>query len=313
MNELQFYIDEMAKDDLVYLFLPVFLLALVIELVVDRRRSLGLFEKQDTIASLWMTVFVVFVDLVPKLLAFIAFYYLHSISPLSDIVQRQWWAWVLLFLLDDITYYFMHRANHEVRILWAGHVSHHSAIKMNYATALRQGVTERIHKYAFWLPLPLLGFDPLMIFTMMSLSLFYQFWLHTELIGRLPHWFEAMFNTPSHHRVHHASNVRYLDCNHAAVLIIWDKFFGTFSEETEGEPPKYGLTTNLTSHNPFHVALHEYGAIARDVRRASTVGDKLRYLFKAPGWSHDGEDKRAKVLRAKLDSSAVSSQKSAGV
>jgi sterol desaturase/sphingolipid hydroxylase (fatty acid hydroxylase superfamily) len=146
----------------------------------------------------------------------------------------------------------------------------------------------------------LLGFDPLMIFTMMSINLFYQFWLHTELVGRLPAWFEAVFNTPSHHRVHHASNIRYLDCNHAGVLIIWDRLFGTFSPEVENERPKYGLTTDLTSTAPFHVATHEYKAIWADMRRAKNWRERLSYLFKAPGWSHDGEDKRARVLRAKL-------------
>ncbi len=300
MHDLQFYLDEFAKDDLIYIFLPIFLLALVLEYWFDRKRHLNLFDRRDTIASLWMTVFVVFVDLLPKLGAVIAFYHLHQISPLADVIQRQWWAWVLLFFLDDITYYFMHRANHEVRFLWAGHVSHHSAIKMNFATALRQGVFERVHKYFFWLPLPLLGFDPLMIFTVMSVNLFYQFWLHTELVASLPDWFERVFNTPSHHRVHHASNIRYLDCNHAGVLIIWDRIFGTFSQEVEGEPPVYGLTTNITSYNPFSVATHEYSSIAADLRRADKLRDKLSYVLKAPGWSHDGEDRRAKVLRAKL-------------
>ena len=300
MHDLQFYLDEFAKDDLIYVFLPIFLLALVVEVVVDRRKNLQLFEKKDSIASLWMTLFVVFVDVLPKLGALIAFYFLASISPLADIVQRQWWAWVLLFFLDDFAYYFMHRANHEIRLFWAGHVSHHSAIKMNFATALRQGVMERLHKYVFWLPLPLLGFDPLMIFTMISVNLFYQYWLHTELIGRLPNWFESIFNTPSHHRVHHASNIRYLDCNHGGVLIIWDKLFGTFSPEVEGEKVVYGLTVNITSYNPISVATHEYSAIVADVRRATTLKDKLKYIFLAPGWSHDGEDKRAKVLRAQL-------------
>jgi sterol desaturase/sphingolipid hydroxylase (fatty acid hydroxylase superfamily) len=300
MHELQFYLDEFAKDDLIYIFLPIFFLALLVEIIIDRKRNLGLFEKKDTVASLWMAFFVVFVDVLPKLAALVVFFWLHSISPFADIIQRQWWAWVLLFFLDDFTYYCMHRANHEVRLLWAGHVSHHSAIRMNFATALRQGVTERVHKYLFWLPLPLLGFDPLMIFTMMSLNLFYQFWLHTELVQKLPEWYEAVFNTPSHHRVHHASNIRYLDCNHAGVLIVWDKLLGTFSREVDGEPPVYGLTRNLTSLNPFHVATHEYASIFADVKRASEFKDKLSYIFKAPGWSHDSEDKRAKVLRARL-------------
>jgi sterol desaturase/sphingolipid hydroxylase (fatty acid hydroxylase superfamily) len=305
MHDIQFYLDEFAKDGLIYIFLPIFLLALLVEIVIDSRNNLQLFEKKDTVASLWMAVFVVFTDVLPKLAALVIFFFLYSISPLADIVQRQWWAWLLLFFLDDIAYYFMHRANHEVRLFWAGHVSHHSAIKMNFATALRQGVLERMHKYIFWLPLPLLGFDPIMIFTMMSINLFYQFWLHTELVDRLPVWFEQIFNTPSHHRVHHASNIRYLDCNHAGVLIVWDKLFGTFSPEVNGERPVYGLTKNITSYNPIHVATHEYASIAADVRRTSNWKDKLNYIFQAPGWSHDGEDQRAKVLREKRAKAAV--------
>ena len=147
MHDFDFYLDEFAKDDLIYMFLPVFLLALVLEYFADRQRNLGLFERKDTVASLWMTVFVVIVDILPKLGAVVAFYHLHEISPLRDVVQRQWWAWLILFFLDDITYYFMHRANHEIRLFWAGHVSHHSAVRMNFATALRQGVFERVHKY----------------------------------------------------------------------------------------------------------------------------------------------------------------------
>lgn len=288
---------QFRQDDLIYWFVPVFLIALVIEYRYSRVRRPDLFDPEDTKASLWMMVFVVFVDIVPKMLFFFVIYHLADLSPLRDVVGRQWWAWVLLFFLDDLTYYWMHRANHEVRLLWAGHVNHHSAIRMNFATALRQGVGERIHKYVFWLPMPLLGFDALMIFMMMSISLFYQFWLHTELVGRLPSAFEFVFNTPSHHRVHHASNVRYLDCNHGGTLIVWDRLFGTFSQEVPQEPPRYGLTSNLQSQRPWHVLTHEYQSIWRDVTRASGWRDKVRYLFYAPGWSHDGQDKRARTLR----------------
>lgn len=307
MHDTQFYLEQFAQDDLIYIFLPIFLLALALELFFDWKNALGLFQREDTAASLWMMVLVVFVDVLPKFGALVLFFYLHELSPLSDVIQRQWWAWVLLFFLDDLTYYVMHRANHDVRIFWAGHVSHHSAIKMNFGTALRQGVMERFHKYAFWLPLPLLGFDPLMIFMMMSINLFYQFWLHTELVDKLPAWCEFILNTPSHHRVHHASNVRYLDCNHAGVLIVWDRLLGTFSEEVEGEKPIYGLTENIRSHSPIFVATHEYSAIVRDWRRAKTWRDRLSYIFKAPGWSHDGPDKRAKVMRKQLEISTVRS------
>ena len=297
-------LDQFKQDDLIYWFIPIFFTALLLEAIYSRRKALQLFERDDTIASLWMMAYVVIVDLAPKFAAFYVFYHLHEVSPFKDMIHRQWWAWAILFVLDDFTYYWMHRANHEIRIFWAGHVNHHSAIKMNFATALRQGVGERLHKYLFWLPLPLLGFDPLMVFTVMSVSLFYQFWLHTELVRKLPDPIEAVFNTPSHHRVHHASNIRYLDCNHGGTLILWDRMFGTFSAEVPHEKPHYGLTHNLKSQRPLHVLIHEYQSILADIRRADHWRDKLGYLTKAPGWSHDGPDERARTLRLQLSKSA---------
>jgi sterol desaturase/sphingolipid hydroxylase (fatty acid hydroxylase superfamily) len=289
---------EFSNDDLIYWFVPIFLVAFVLELIYSKQKNLELSEARDTNASLWMMAYVVVVDLVPKFAFFAVIYFLAELSPLKDVVGRQWWAWALLFVLDDFIYYWMHRLNHQVRIFWAGHVSHHSAIKMNFATALRQGVGERIHKYLFWIPLPLLGFDALMVFMMMSINLFYQFWVHTELVDRLPRPIEFVLNTPSHHRVHHASNLRYLDCNHAGVLILWDRLFGSFSEEHPSDPPRYGLTKNITSYRPWDVATHEYQTIWQDVLRAPRWQDKLKYVFYAPGWSHDGVDNRSKVLRA---------------
>ena len=169
---------------------------------------------------------------------------------------------------------------------------------MNLGTALRQGVVERVYKPIFWIWIAALGFDPAMILLMMGLNLTYQFWAHTEAVRRLPGWYEAIFNTPSHHRVHHGSNARYLDRNHAGVLIVWDKLFGTFSPEVDDEPVEYGLTTNLGTTDPWRVLVHGYTDIAKDCRRAKRWRDKLRYLVNPPGWSHDGPDKRAKTLRA---------------
>ena len=223
----------LLEDDWVIYALPLFFTALMIEWVIAWRKSLTLYERQDFLASMGVMLLTVVIDVLPKLGGVLLMFVCWEFSPLKDVVSRapQWW--VLLFFLDDLTYYSFHRANHEVRFLWAGHVSHHNSQYYNYGTALRQGVGERVVKYLFWCPLALLGFDPVMIVTMMSLSLIYQFWLHTETIDRMPAWFEWFFNTPSHHRVHHASNVRYLDRNHAGVLIIWDRLFGTFSPEVE--------------------------------------------------------------------------------
>lgn len=294
-------ISQLQNDKLIPFVIPIFLLSIGIEYWFSRQQYPELYQKKDFWVSISMGVLASIVEFLPKALAFMAFWYLHEHSPLRDVIQRQWWAWGLLFLLDDFTYYWFHRLNHEVRLFWAGHVPHHSSIHYNLGTALRQGVGERLHKFIFWLWLAALGFDPLMIFTMISVSLLYQFFIHTEMVDRMPAWFEAVFNTPSHHRVHHASNIVYLDCNHAGILIIWDKLFGTFSEEKPNEKPVYGLTTNIKTYQPARVATHEYGAIWKDMSKTSKLTEKLKYVFYAPGWSHDGDDKRAKTLRRELN------------
>ncbi len=288
---------QLVQDDLAVIALPLFLLAVGVEAAWSQRHHRGIYRLPDTLASLSMLVASGLVEILPRLGAVFVMLYLHDISPLRDVVGRQWWAWMLLFVMDDFSYYWFHRANHAIRLLWAGHVNHHSSEYLNFATALRQGVGERIHKFVFWLWLPLLGFDPAMVLIMISISLFYQFWIHTQAVERLPSWIEAVFNTPSHHRVHHASNVRYLDRNHGGVLIIWDRLFGTFAPERDEEPVVYGLTHNIGTHSPLRVLLHEYQAIWRDLKRSSRWRDRWRYLLLAPGWSHDGKDERAVSLR----------------
>jgi sterol desaturase/sphingolipid hydroxylase (fatty acid hydroxylase superfamily) len=293
-------VSELKNDNLVWYALPLFVVAILIEYGLSIHFHRNLYQGRDFWTSIAIGLVTLVVEFIPKVLAFIVYWHVHQISPLRDVIGRQWWAWGMLFFLDDFTYYWFHRMNHEVRILWAGHVAHHSSVFLNFGTALRQGVGERLHKFFFWLWLPALGFDPLMIFVIISISLIYQFWVHTELIDKFPKPIEAVFNTPSHHRVHHASNVQYLDCNHAGVLIIWDKLFGTFSPEQIDAKPVYGLTTNIQTYNVAKVATHEYGSIWHDFKRATKWSDKLRYLFLAPGWSHDGEDKRAKEMRKRL-------------
>ncbi len=176
-------LQQLASDPLTAIALPIFLLAVLLEVAWSVRASLQLYDPKDFLVSMPMLVFSGLVDILPKLAALQLFVVLHELSPLAEVVGRQWWAWALLFFLDDFIYYWFHRANHEVRFLWAGHVAHHSSQKLNFGTALRQGVGERVHKYLFWIPLPLLGFDAVMIFTMISLNLLYQFWVHTGLVG----------------------------------------------------------------------------------------------------------------------------------
>lgn len=295
----------LLDDPVTGIVLPVFFAAVAAEAIWSKMAGRGLYHARDSAVSFSMLLASIVIELVPKLLIVAAMIEVHEWSPLRDSVGRQAWAWGALFFLDDLTYYGFHRLNHEVRILWAGHVNHHSSEYLNLGTALRQGVGERMYKYVLWLPLAALGFDPAMILLMISLNLTYQFWTHTEAIRRGPAWFEAIFNTPSHHRVHHGSNPRYLDRNHAGVLILWDKLFGTFSAELDSEPVVYGLTKNLGTMNPSRVLLHGYSELWVDLCRAESLADKLRYLFNPPGWSHDGPDERASTLRAGAAGGAV--------
>lgn len=286
-------------DDPVTYAIPFFLITIGIELYINWKEKLNLYEPKDALASIGMGLGSLVIDVVMKGLAFGTYTYLYEHYSFFQLGWH-WWVWVLILFADDFTFYWHHRLSHEVRILWAAHVNHHSSQSMNLATALRQSWGEQLYKFFWWLWMPFFGFHPLMMMMMMSISLIYQYWVHTELIRKMPSWFEFFFNTPSHHRVHHASNVRYLDQNHAGILIIWDRLFGTFVEEDPKEKPVYGITKNIHTYNLFKIASHEYIDIWRDVQRAPGLMNKLKYIFMPPGWSHDGPDQRAKTLRQQL-------------
>lgn len=217
-----------------------------------------------------------------------------------DIPMSAWWAWVAIFFLDDLTFYWTHRLSHERRVWWASHVNHHTSQHFNLTTALRQPWTGLIvGTWTPWLLLIWLGFPPEMIIIQNGVSLVYQFWIHTEAVGTLPRWFEAVFNTPSHHRVHHARNPRYLDANYAGILIVWDKLFGTFIAERADDPCRYGIVKNLGGFNILRVAFHEWMAIGKDLAGSRSLKEVAGYLFGPPGWSPDGSRETSGVIKAK--------------
>jgi sterol desaturase/sphingolipid hydroxylase (fatty acid hydroxylase superfamily) len=273
--------------EILYYAIPFFVLLLVVEALSfrhlgDAEHDAGPvgYEVRDTRTSLTMGLGNVTVNVVWKLVVVTAYAALYELTPLR-IPSDAWWAWVLLFVGDDVSYYWFHRVSHENRVFWASHVVHHSSRHYNLSTALRQTWVPMTY-FPFWLWLPLLGFAPWMVLLAQSWSLIYQFGLHTERIGRLPRALEAVLNTPSHHRVHHGSNPQYLDRNYAGILIVWDRLFGTY--EPEGERVRYGLTTNLRTFNPVHVAFHEYIALWHDVRRAQSWAMRGALLWHGPGW-----------------------------
>ena len=282
--------------DLIQYAIPGFVILLVVEVFVSARQQKDYYEVKDTASSLSMGIGNVLIGLVGKVIVFSAYSLVYQFR-FFTIDMTQWWAWVMLFFADDFSYYWFHRISHSSRYFWASHVVHHSSMKYNLGTALRQTWTGTISgAFIFWIWLPLIGFSPVAVMTMQAISLLYQFWIHTELINKLPAPIEFIFNTPSHHRVHHGSDLDYLDKNHAGILIIWDRLFGTF--EPEGNRPTYGLTINVNSHNPVRIAFHEWAAIGQDVRRAGSWRAALGYIFGPPGWSHDESRKTTKQLRA---------------
>lgn len=201
----------------------------------------------------------------------------------ADIAMDRWWHWGLLFIGQEFCYYWMHRADHRIRWFWLNHSVHHSSEQYALASAYRLGWTGKITAAAVcFAPLVWLGFPVPLVLAALALNLFYQYWLHTELIGRLPRWFEYVFNTPAHHRVHHASNPEYLDCNYGGVLIVFDRLFGSYREEVDGVPIRYGLVEPVRSYNPARIAFHAWRTLFRDLRHAAGWRARVRIVCGPP-------------------------------
>lgn len=233
--------------------------------------------------------------------AFITLGALAAVEPFRfATIPVSWGAFLLCFVLDDLRFYVHHRIAHRVRWVWAMHVVHHSSEHYNLPIALRQSWFKHFTgTMLLKIPLVLVGFDPIMVTFCGLLNATYQFFLHTETIDRMPRWYEAICNTPSHHRVHHANNPRYLDANYAGTLIIWDKLFGSFEPECADDPPVYGLVKQMNTLNPVKVLTHEYVGIAMDVsQRGLRWWQRLAYVFAPPGWSHDGSRETSQSIRA---------------
>ena len=285
-------------DPVVYA-VPAFILLLIVEMIVSLRADKSRYEARDTLTSLMLgTGSQVAGALVGAAVVGMAVWvYQFRLFDIGIEFSRWWWAWILCFFLDDLAYYAFHRSAHRVRWFWASHVIHHSSQHYNLSTALRQTWTGFFSLgFIFRLPLFLIGFPPAMVFFCAGLNLIYQFWIHTEAIKRLPKWFEAVMNTPSHHRVHHGVNPRYLDANYAGVFIIWDKMFGSFVAERDDEPVRYGIVKQLGSFNIVWAAVHEWVGIAGDVW-AAPWRYKLGYIWREPGWSHDGSRATSAMIK----------------
>jgi len=284
--------------DPIMLAIPVFVVLVIAELIYARATGKAQFEPKDSATSLIMGLGNTVSGVLFGAVTLFWFSYIDQFGVLD--IEYTWWAWIICFVADDFFYYWSHRWAHTVRWFWADHVTHHSSQQYNLTTALRQPWFNIFTLKFMWLGsvLILIGFPPAMAAFVGGLNLIYQFWIHTEVIGKMPRWFEAVMNTPSHHRVHHATNPRYLDRNYAGVFIIWDKMFGSFQEELVEDKCRYGIVKNLGTYNPFIVSIHEWWGIARDVAGAKSVKDALGFWLGPPGWSPDGSRMTSARIKA---------------
>tara|TARA_R110000850_G_scaffold158390_2_gene282668 strand:+ start:65 stop:958 length:894 start_codon:yes stop_codon:yes gene_type:complete len=278
---------------------PFFILTVAMEWWWSRKNRKIRYETKDALTSLALGTGSVVAGILTGGIVFALSLWVYQFRLIDIAISWPSALWIvpLAFVLDDLAYYWFHRTAHRVRWFWAAHVIHHSSQHYNLTTALRQTWTGFFAlSFLFRLPLFLIGFPPALIFFLAGLNLVYQYWIHTEAIDRMPRWFEAVMNTPSHHRVHHATNARYLDRNYAGVFIVWDKLFGSYEPETDDEDIRYGIIKNLNSFNLLWAAFHEWIGIGRDLWTAPWRY-KLNYLIKPPGWSHDGSRESSEMIK----------------
>lgn len=275
---------------------PFFLITLLVESYISYRMHREFVETKDSLTSIGLGLGNLAVGTVTKSMAIVTYFYVYEHYRLADLDSSWWMVWVFAFFADDVTYYWLHRISHEVRIFWASHIVHHSSPKYNLAAALRQTWTSQLTlTFLFYAWIPLLGVHPFIVFFFQQTSLLYQYWIHTEFIQKMPKWFEYVMNTPSHHRVHHGIDLEYLDTNYGGVMIIWDRIFGSF--QAEGARPHYGLTRQIESYNPVKIAFYEWVQIVKDVSHVNNIKNLWGYVLGPPGWSHDGSRQTVAQMR----------------
>lgn len=267
----------------IVLSIPIFFILIGIELLIQRFSHKKIYRLQDALSNISCGITQQLSGLFLRILAIgvyqLVFQYFSIFS-----LERTWWYWIALFLLVDLAYYWAHRMSHEINLFWGGHVVHHQSEDYNLSVALRQSSFQVVWTFAFSLPIAVLGFNTIDFALISAFNTLYQFWIHTETINKMG-WFEKIFNTPSHHRVHHGRDPKYIDKNHAGTLIIWDKMFGTFQEEEER--PTYGITKPINSWNPVWANFSHYAEMAKEIKQIPVWKDKLRYVFAKPGWLPD--------------------------
>ncbi|HWB65139.1 MAG TPA: sterol desaturase family protein [Chitinophagales bacterium] len=262
--------------------IPLFFLLIGVELLIAKMKKLSYYRFNDAVTNLSCGIGSQVSGIFLKVFTILVYIKLYQLSPLKGRIPTTWWSYVLLFFAVDFFYYWFHRLAHEISFMWGSHVVHHQSEEYNLTVALRQAWYQGAFSFVFYLPLAVLGFDPVMFIVISQLVTLYQFWIHTKLIKKLPRPIEFFFNTPSHHRVHHGVNPQYIDKNHAGTFIIWDRMFGTF--EPEVEEVVYGITKQPNSWNPIWLNFEYWWGLFKDLFKVHKIKEGVYMLVKMPGW-----------------------------
>jgi sterol desaturase/sphingolipid hydroxylase (fatty acid hydroxylase superfamily) len=279
------------------LSIPFYTILIGAEIFISNWKHKKIYSVKDTVQNVYLTILNASLDGLLRWVFYISVmawaYQYHFLS-----IKNVYAYWFVLFVLVDVAFYFEHRIDHYCRLFWAVHITHHSSEEFNLTTGFRSSVFQPVYRFIYLTPIALLGFTPLDIIFMYSATQTYGILVHTQYVNKMPRWFEALFVSPSHHRVHHGSNIIYLDKNMGMCLIIWDKMFGSFQPEIKEEPVKFGLTKTVENTvNPLKIIFHEWKSMAYDVKKKTSFINRLKYIFMPPGWSHDGSTKTARQMR----------------
>ncbi|MGI8951313.1 MAG: sterol desaturase family protein [Chitinophagaceae bacterium] len=279
---------------------PIYFIIIGIEILLTHLQHRKAYTVKDTFANVYLMLLNSGIDLLFRViyLAVLQYFFLHAVYQWQNVFLY----WIVLLLAEDFLYYWLHRFDHEIRLFWAVHVTHHSSQQMNFTVGFRSSAFQPLYRFIYFIPLAWCGFQPIDIVFIYAVTQIWGIFVHTELIKKMG-WLEYIFVTPSHHRVHHASNAKYLDKNMGMFLIIWDKIFGTFQPELSDDkyqPLKYGLTKNIEKPTAANLVFHEWKEIWKDVTRKDlSLKQRWNYLFGKPGWSHDKSRLTSEEMRAK--------------
>jgi sterol desaturase/sphingolipid hydroxylase (fatty acid hydroxylase superfamily) len=287
---------ELSQEFVSLISTPVIVVFILIEFIYSFQKGKFLYSWKETLTNLYLTLITIGFNLLTAGFYLFVFTFFYEYRLFK--IENAWLYWFALIVIQDFLYYWLHYVDHYSRFFWAIHVTHHNSTEYNLTTGFRSSVFQPFYRFIYYFPLACMGFEPLDILVVYSVTQIWGIFVHTQTIKKLPNWMEAIFVTPSHHRVHHASNVVYLDKNMGMFLIIWDKLFGTFQKELDEEPVVYGLTTNPENRGPLNIIFHEFKAIFKDlVAKKTNLVSKIKYVFYPPGWSHDGSTMTSSQLR----------------